>query len=108
MRTVVELANSNCIWCLNAMAEEVRARPLVRHVQLSASAGCLVVDHEHDDPGALVAGIQHELRGWELADNGEAVMVDLAVHEESECRWAGSVMRRSEGQSNSSCRHSHS
>lgn len=93
MRTVVQLVNGNCVWCLNAMVNQLRARPLVRHVHLNASAGCLVVDHEHDDPGALIALIQHDLRGWELAGNGEAVMVDLAVHEESQCRWAGTVMR---------------
>jgi hypothetical protein len=75
------------------LVDQLRARPLVRHVHLNASAGCLVVDHEYDDPGALIALIQHDLRGWELAGNGEAVMVDLAVHEESQCRWAGTVMR---------------
>lgn len=96
MRTVVQLANSNCTWCLNAMVDQLRARPLVRRVHLDASAGCLVVDHEHDDPGTLVAGIQHDLHGWELAENGEVVMVDLAIHEESQCRWAGTVMRDEE------------
>ena len=70
-------------------------------MHLNASAGCLVVDHEHDDPGALIAGIQHDLRGWELAGNGERVMVDLAVHEESQCRWAGTVIR-SEAESDAS------
>lgn len=74
------------------MVDQLRARPLVRRVHLAASAGCLVVDHEHDDPGALVAGIQHDLRGWELAGNGEVVMVDLAVHEDSQCRWAVPVV----------------
>jgi hypothetical protein len=96
VQTIVQLANSNCIWCLNAMAHQLRARPLVRRVHLDASAGCLVVDHDHDDPGALVAGIEHDLRGWELAGNGEVVMVDLAVHEESRCRWAGTVVRGEE------------
>ncbi len=64
------------------MVEQLRARPLVCHVHLNASEGCLIFDHEHDDPRALIARIQHDLHGWELADNGERVMVDLAVHED--------------------------
>jgi hypothetical protein len=45
------------------MVDQLRARPLVRREHLNASAGCLVVDHEHDDREAMVAGIQHDLRG---------------------------------------------
>jgi hypothetical protein len=96
VRTIIQLGSSNCGWCLNAMADQLRARPLVGNVHLNASTGCLVVDHEHDDPAALIAGIQHDLRGWELAENGEAVMVDLDVHEESQCRWAGTITRSDE------------
>ncbi|MGH3849043.1 MAG: hypothetical protein ACRDRT_04960, partial [Pseudonocardiaceae bacterium] len=88
MRTVVQLANSNCPWCLSAMSDRLLARPLVRQVHVDSTAGCLVVDHDHDRPAELVAEIHDHLRGWELADNGEAVMVDLDVHEESDCRWA--------------------
>jgi hypothetical protein len=89
VRTIVQLANSNCGWCLRFMSDRLRARPLVRQVRVDSTAGCLVVDHDCDDPIALVAEIHDDLRGWELAANGEAVMVDLDVHEESECRWAG-------------------
>ncbi|MDQ2726911.1 MAG: hypothetical protein M3Y91_03375 [Actinomycetota bacterium] len=88
MRTVVQLENSNCVWCLRVMSDRLLARPLVQQVHVDSAAGCLVVDHDHDDPTALVADIHDDLRGWEAADNGEAVMVELAVHEESECRWA--------------------
>lgn len=97
MQTVVELDNSNCSWCLNMMATRLVARPLVRRVHLDARAGCLVVEHDHDDPAALVAEIHHDLRGWEAADNGEAVMVDLGVHEESECRWAPTTAEHQAG-----------
>ncbi len=44
-----------------------------------------MVDHDSDDPALLVAEIHRNLRGWEMADNGEAVMVDLGVHEVSAC-----------------------
>ena len=88
MRTVVELANSNCAWCLRYMADRLAARPLVRHVHVDFSAGCLMVDHDHDDPAEVVAEIRDDLRGFELADNGEKVMVHLDVHEASGCRLA--------------------
>ena len=45
VRTIGQLGNSNCGWCLNAMADQLRARPIVGNVHLNASAGCLVVDH---------------------------------------------------------------
>lgn len=92
MRTVVQLANSNCTWCLRYVSDRLRARPLVRQVHLDSAAGCLVVEHDHDNPMALVAEIHDDLRGWELAANGEVVMVDLDVHEESECRWAAPLL----------------
>lgn len=91
MRTIVGLANSNCSWCLKVMEDRLAARPLVHAVHLDFTAGCLVVDHHDDDPAALVAEIHDDLRGWTLADNGEAVMVDLGVHEEDECRRAATT-----------------
>lgn len=86
VRTVVQLANSNGPWCLRTWSDRLLARALVRQVHVNSTAGCLVVDHDH--PERLVAEIHDDLRGWELADNGEAVMVDLDMHVESECRWA--------------------
>ncbi len=70
------------------MSTRLRARPLVSQVHVDASSGCLVVDHDHDDPAALVAQIHDDLRGYELADNGERVMVYLDVHQESDCPTA--------------------
>jgi hypothetical protein len=58
----------------------------------------LVVEHDHDDPAALIAEIHDDLRGWEQADNGERVMVDLDVHEESQCRWAATIPEHRDGQ----------
>lgn len=87
MQTVIQLQNSNCGRCLDIMSNRLLARPLVRQVHVDASTGCLLVEHDHEDPGLLVAQIHDDLRGWELADNGERVMVDLDVHEESQCQW---------------------
>jgi hypothetical protein len=94
MRTVVELGGSNCSWCRNAMIDRLMARPSVREVHFDGTAGCLMVDHDHDSLAALLAAVGEDLRGWELADNGERVMVKLAVHEAPDChmpRGAGHI-----------------
>lgn len=67
------------------MIAHLRVRQLVRVLHVSSRGGCLVVDHDHDSAAALVAEIGDDLRGWELADNGERVMVTLDVHERGEC-----------------------
>lgn len=85
MRTIIELTNSNCTWCRDTMIEHLTARPLVRQVHVNSTTGCLVVDHDHDSPTALLEEIHDDLRGWELADNGEKVMVDLGLHERLHC-----------------------
>jgi len=87
MQTIVQLGNSNCGSCLNAMADHLRTQSLVRRVRLNQAKGCLVVDHERADPSSLIAEIAKDVRGWELASNGEVVMVELDVHEEFECPW---------------------
>jgi hypothetical protein len=85
MWTVVELGNSNCTLCRDAVIDHLITRPLVRQVHLNSTVGCLVVEHDHDSPAALLAVIQDDLRGWKLADNGERVMVKLEVHEGTGC-----------------------
>jgi len=88
MHTLVTLGNSNCPWCLNAMMERLRARPLVRDVRSNTTDGCLEIDHDYAEEADLVAGIHDDLRGWVTADNGEAVMVELDVHPVDQCRYA--------------------
>jgi hypothetical protein len=73
------------MWCQEAMMARLRARPLVRGVHVSTSTGCLVVEHDHDSPAALMAEVRDNLHGWELAGNGERVMVYLDVHEQEQC-----------------------
>jgi hypothetical protein len=46
-----------------------------------------VVDHERADPSSLIAEIAKDARGWELASNGEVVMVELDVHGELGRPW---------------------
>jgi hypothetical protein len=75
------------------MIDHLNARPLMRQVHVNATTGCLVVDHDHDSPVALIEEIHDDLRGWELAGNGERVMVDLDVHEETHCPLFPDVSR---------------
>ncbi|MGY6501013.1 MAG: hypothetical protein ACXIVQ_09005 [Acidimicrobiales bacterium] len=75
MRTQILVENANCTFCIDAVRTELLARPLVRHVEMSATAGCLEVEHDHDDPAALVALLRASLHGSQVADNGEIVMI---------------------------------
>jgi len=85
MHTLVRVENANCSWCMNAVRDELLARPLVRDVQMSATAGCLEVEHDHDDPSALTGLLQQSLRGWQVADNGEIVQVTTNPTLTGEC-----------------------
>lgn len=73
MRTLIRVEHANCTHCLNAIEDALMARSLVRAVRLHAADGCIEVDHDHDDPGALVELLQKSLRGWQMAGNGEIV-----------------------------------
>jgi hypothetical protein len=42
---------------------------------MSITAGCVGVEHDHDDPTALVDLLRGSLRGWEIAGNGEIVQI---------------------------------
>ncbi|HXH58165.1 hypothetical protein [Iamia sp.] len=87
MRTVIRVESANCSWCMNAVRDELLARPLVHHVQMSAMAGCWEVVHDHDDPSALVDLLQQSLHGWQVASNGEIVQVTTSPVVAGECSW---------------------
>jgi hypothetical protein len=74
MRTQIHVEHANCTFCLAAARTELLAHPLVHHVETSAAAGCLEVDHDHGDPAALIQLLRGWLHGWQVADNGEVVM----------------------------------
>lgn len=85
MRSLVQLANSNCPWCLNDMVGRLRAHPGVRGVKLDMAAGCVRVDHDGVDVAELVAGIRGDLRAWDQAGNGELVIVEVDAHPTASC-----------------------
>ena len=94
MHTIINLGNSNCPWCLNAMVEHLRANPLVGDVHVNATAGCLEVDHNLGDSAAVIAVIAQDLHGSVQASNGEVVLVELPAHAASECPWNPSPSAR--------------
>jgi copper chaperone CopZ len=85
MRTLVQVENANCSYCMNDVRDELLARPLVRGVRLSATAGCWEVEHDHDDPQALTELLQRSLHGWQVSDNGEIVEVVNNPTQSGEC-----------------------
>lgn len=75
MRTLIKVENANCTFCMNDVRDTLLARPLVRDVRTSVVAGCWEVDHDHDDVAAITGVLRQSLHGWEVADNGEIVMI---------------------------------
>ncbi|MBK5223625.1 MAG: hypothetical protein JJE52_12295 [Acidimicrobiia bacterium] len=87
MHTLVRVENANCTYCLNDVRDELLSRPLVRAVTMSAVAGCIDVEHDHDDPTALTEVLSTSLHGWQVASNAEIVMVTTTAEPSDECRW---------------------
>lgn len=75
MRTLIRIENANCSYCIGTVQVELLERPLVHHVEMNAAEGCMEVDHDHDDPAALIELLGQSLHGAQVADNGEIVMV---------------------------------
>lgn len=71
MKTLIRVDNANCTDCLNVIQDVLLARSLVRSVRLHTADGCIEVEHDHDEPDALVELLGRSLRGWQIADNGE-------------------------------------
>ncbi|MFP5577568.1 MAG: hypothetical protein ACLGIZ_04935 [Acidimicrobiia bacterium] len=85
------MTGANCSYCMNAVREELLARPLVHDVWQSATKGCLEVDHDHDDPGALIEILRRSLHAWEVADNGEIISVATTPEPMDHCPWHADV-----------------
>jgi copper chaperone CopZ len=94
MRTLIQVQNANCTYCIGAVREELLARPRVHHVEMSLTAGCLEVDHDHDDPAALVELLRQSLHGAQVADNGEVVMIMTDPELTQECSLHPSDQKR--------------
>lgn len=84
-RTLIEFRGANCTWCVNNTVSHLRSHDSVLSTRVQAGQGCIEVDHDAGDLDELLAGVHADLRGWQQADNGERVMVDLRVHEAAKC-----------------------
>lgn len=79
-----------CTYCMHDVRKALFARPLVHHVRMDSVAGCLQVDHDHDDPTVLTGLLRQSLRGWEIAGNGETIMISTTSKLSDGCSWHSS------------------
>lgn len=86
MRTLVRVGRANCTFCMQNVRAELLGRPRVREVNLWARRACLEVVHDHDDVAAITDLLRRSLHGWEVADNGEIVMVETSPDPIDRCR----------------------
>ncbi len=89
MRTLIRVDNANCTYCMNAVRDALLARPLVHAVRSSAVAGCWEIDHDHDDLDAITNLVRQSLHGWEIADNGEIIMIATTPEVRDRCALHG-------------------
>jgi hypothetical protein len=89
MRTLIQVDNANCTDCMTAVRDALLARPLVHAVRSSAVSGCWELDHDHDDLHAITDLVRQSLRGWEVADNGEVIMIATTPEVRDRCAWHG-------------------
>lgn len=89
MRTLIRVDNANCTYCMNDVREALLARPLVRDVRSSAVAGCWELEHDHDDLTAIIDLVRQSLHGWEVAGNGEIIMIATTPEVADRCAWHG-------------------
>jgi hypothetical protein len=87
MRTLIRVENANCTYCMNAVRDDLLARPLVHHVHLSATAGCWEVDHDHEDASELIGVLEQSLHGWQVGSNGEIVEITTNPTLSDACAW---------------------
>ena len=85
MRTLVRVSGANCTYCMQDVRDELLVRPRVQEVNLWIHESCLEVVHDHDDAGAITNLLRRSLHGWEVADNGEIVMVVTAPEPIDRC-----------------------
>jgi len=90
VRTLIRVDNANCTYCMNDVRDALLARPLVHAVRSSAVTGCWELDHDHDDLAAITNLVRQSLHGWEVADNGEIIMVATTPEVRDRCAWHGS------------------
>jgi hypothetical protein len=87
MQTLVRVEGANCPLCMNDARDRLLADPLVHEVRMHATAHCWEVDHDYDDTSVITDALRRWLHAWEVADNGEVVMVTTTPEPTEVCRW---------------------
>ena len=76
--TLVQLTGANCTYCIAETTQILASRPQVEAVRLSSSKGCVEIEHNCDDLAALCEVIASTLHGWDVASNGEILMMETS------------------------------
>ncbi len=84
-RTLLQVGQANCGYCLDEVAAALLARPQVQGVHANAVSGYIAIDHADDDLAVLEDLIKHRLRGFGTASNGEIVMTPATTELSSTC-----------------------
>jgi hypothetical protein len=95
MRTFIQLHDANWPECLNAVQDRLRRHDRVQAVHLDTSHGCILVDHDHGEPEAIVDLLRRYLHGWQVAGNGEIVQVPETPELVHVCRATTTAERAS-------------
>jgi hypothetical protein len=72
---------------MNDVRDRLLADPQVHGVRLSATDHCWEVDHDYDDASIITGLLRQWLHAWEVADNGEVVMVATTPEPADRCAW---------------------
>lgn len=85
MKTVVRIENTNCTYCLDDVRKVLLASPRVRTVEMGATTGCLDVEHDYEEVSAITGLLRDSPLNWDVADNGEIVMVAPTCESSGRC-----------------------
>ena len=85
MKTVVRIENTNCTYCVDDVRKALLAFPLVHTVEMSATTGCLDVEHDYEEVSAIIGLLRDSPLNWDIADNGEIVMVAATCESSGQC-----------------------
>ena len=85
MKTVVRIENTNCTYCVDDARKVLLESPLVHSVEMNAATGCLDVEHDFEGVSALTGLLRDAALNWEVADNGEIVMIASTCESSGRC-----------------------
>ena len=85
MKTSVRIENTNCTYCVDDARRVLLESPLVQIVEMNAATGCLDVEHGFEGVSAITGLLRDAALNWEVADNGEIVMIASTCESSGRC-----------------------